>query len=257
MTIEIREEAGVRTLHFGSDWIQGAMRIARPWALELAYTRDMLLSLLFHEQEVPAFPEQVLQIGLGSASLTKFIHRHGPQTVQTIVEIDPAVRTAARQFFKLPEESRHLKLVIDDGALFVQKSVSLFDLMLIDGFDENAKAGALETAAFYQCCRARLAPGGILAINVVGGQRRLQHCVRQLNLAFEQQTLVLPACDSGNRILFAFASVVPQLQFPTLRDKASRLKKFSGLDLLPTLARLEQHLRSPSKPDRPLAPLPV
>ncbi len=245
MTIDIREESGVRTLHFGSEWIQGAMRIARPWALELAYTRDMMLSLLFSEQEVPAFPERVLQVGLGSASLTKFIHRHCPQTVQTIVEIDPAVRAAARQFFKLPEESRQLKLVIDDGALFIQRAVSWFDLILIDGFDENAKAGALETAAFYQCCRARLAPGGILAINVVGGQRRLQHCVRQVNLVFEQQTLALPACDSGNRILFGFASLVPKLEYSTLRDKASRLKKLSGLDLLPTLARLEQHHQPP------------
>ena len=29
-TIDIREEAGVRTLHFGSDWVQGAMQLARP-----------------------------------------------------------------------------------------------------------------------------------------------------------------------------------------------------------------------------------
>jgi len=44
--IDISEEAGVRTLHFGSDWIQGAMRIARPWNLELEYTREMMASLL-------------------------------------------------------------------------------------------------------------------------------------------------------------------------------------------------------------------
>ena len=44
--IEIREARGVRTLHFGSDWVQGAMRIARPWSLELAYTREMMAGLL-------------------------------------------------------------------------------------------------------------------------------------------------------------------------------------------------------------------
>ncbi len=44
-SIDVREEAGVRTLHFGSDWIQGAMRIARPWNLELDYTREMMVSL--------------------------------------------------------------------------------------------------------------------------------------------------------------------------------------------------------------------
>ena len=42
MSIDISEEAGVRYLHFGSSWIQGAMRIARPFALELDYTREGL-----------------------------------------------------------------------------------------------------------------------------------------------------------------------------------------------------------------------
>ena len=64
--IDIREEAGVRTLHFGSDWIQGAMRIARPWQLELDYTREMMTSLILRD---PAhYPRKVLLIGLGAAS---------------------------------------------------------------------------------------------------------------------------------------------------------------------------------------------
>ena len=42
----VSEEDGVRYLHFGSRWIQGAMRIARPFALELPYTRDMMFPLL-------------------------------------------------------------------------------------------------------------------------------------------------------------------------------------------------------------------
>ena len=73
-SIDIREEAGVRTLHFGSDWIQGAMRIARPWNLELDYTREMMTSLLLREES--RFPRRVLLIGLGAASLTKFLYRN-------------------------------------------------------------------------------------------------------------------------------------------------------------------------------------
>ena len=49
LSIDIREESGVRTLHFGSEWIQGAMRIARPWHLELDYTKEMMASLLLRE----------------------------------------------------------------------------------------------------------------------------------------------------------------------------------------------------------------
>ena len=39
--IDISEEAGVRYLHFGSDWIQGAMRIRSPRKLELANQREL------------------------------------------------------------------------------------------------------------------------------------------------------------------------------------------------------------------------
>ena len=94
-SIEISEEAGVRTLHFGSDWIQGAMRIARPWNLELEYTREMMASLLLRDA-----PRKVLLIGLGAASLTKFLYRHYPLAHLTVVEIEPAVVAAARQFFQ-------------------------------------------------------------------------------------------------------------------------------------------------------------
>ena len=64
-SIDIREEAGVRSLHFGSHWIQGAMRIARPYALELDYTRDMMLALLLRSGV--RWPRHVLMIGLGAA----------------------------------------------------------------------------------------------------------------------------------------------------------------------------------------------
>ncbi len=48
--IDISEQAGVRFLHFGSTWIQGAMRIARPWNLELEYTKEMMASLLLRDE---------------------------------------------------------------------------------------------------------------------------------------------------------------------------------------------------------------
>ena len=65
-SVDISEEAGVRYLHFGSDWVQGAMRIARPWSLELAYTREMMAGLLLRE---PPWPKNALLIGLGAGSL--------------------------------------------------------------------------------------------------------------------------------------------------------------------------------------------
>ena len=119
-SIEVSEEDGVRYLHFGSRWIQGAMRIARPYALELDYTRDMMLALLLRSGV--RWPRHVLMIGLGAASLLKFLYRHRPRARLTVVEINPDVVAAARQYFRLPEDPARLDISIGDGLDYVVES---------------------------------------------------------------------------------------------------------------------------------------
>lgn len=238
LPIDIREEAGVRTLHFGSDWIQGAMRIARPWNLELDYTREMMASLLLREES--RFPRRVLLIGLGAASLTKFLYRHRPLARLTVVEIEPGVVAAARQFFKLPEDPKRLHIVIGDGVQFIAGTDRQYDLILVDGFDENARAGALDTLPFYQACRARLTGNGIMAVNLLSHSRGFKASVERIRQAFDDRALAFPSCDSGNVIAFAAAGNPVCVALDDLREQAAEMKTSTGLNLLPTLSRLEQ-----------------
>lgn len=233
--IDICEEAGVRTLHFGSEWIQGAMRIARPWNLELEYTREMMASLLLR-----GAPRKVLLIGLGAASLTKFLYRHYPFAHLTVVEIEPAVVAAARQFFKLPEDSKRIHLVIGDGAEYVLNSNKQFDMILVDGFDENARSGALETLPFYQTCRAHLSNDGIMAVNLLTRSRGFEATAARIAEAFDDRALVFPSCESGNAIALAASGYPIEISFDDLKESALTLKEQTGLNLLPTLARLAQ-----------------
>ena len=113
-SVDISEEAGVRYLHFGSDWVQGAMRIARPWALELSYTREMMAGLLLRPTNL--WPRSALLVGLGAGSLAKFIYRNLPDCRITIIEINPQIEFIARQYFKLPDDPRRLDVVIGCGA---------------------------------------------------------------------------------------------------------------------------------------------
>ncbi len=237
-SIDVREEAGVRTLHFGSEWIQGAMRIARPWNLELDYTREMMVSLLFREES--RFPRKVLLIGLGAASLTKFLYRHYPLAKLTVVEIEPGVVAAARQFFKLPHDPRRLKMVIADGVEFVANSDQAYDLILVDGFDENARPGALDTVPFYQAVRAHLSGDGIMAVNLLGRSRGFKDSVERIRSAFDGRALAFPLCDSGNAIAFATTGEPIRMALDDLKEVALVLKKTTGLNLLHTLTRLEQ-----------------
>ena len=240
--IEIREDSGVRTLHFGSEWIQGAMRIARPWNLELEYTREMMASLLLLQEA----PRKVLLIGLGAASLTKFLYRHYLLAHLTAVEIEAAVVAAARQFFKLPEDPMRLNLVLADGAEYMLGSDKKYDLILVDGFDKNARAGALETLPFYQACRSRLCDNGIMAVNLLTRGRGFKGCLTRIGEAFEDRTLLFPSCESGNAIAFAASGDPIALSFDDLKESALTLKAQTGLNLLPTLARLAQAKACPN-----------
>ncbi len=234
--VDISEEAGVRYLHFGSEWIQGAMRIARPWALELDYTREMMASLLLRPE--PEWPRSVLLIGLGAASLTKFLYRHRPQAKLTVVEIEPRVVAAARQFFKLPDDPKRLKIEIADGVEWLADNDRSFDLILVDGFDADARAGALDTLPFYRACRAHLSEGGLLSVNLLGRNRGFKASVERIGRAFDGRAMVFPSCDQGNAIAFAATGEPIRQPLTDLRTLALALRKETGLNLLPTLARL-------------------
>jgi spermidine synthase len=255
--IDIREEAGVRSLHFGSDWVQGAMRIARPWSLELEYTREMMASLLLREgggvaagnpsahpsrmlRDDSRFPRKVLLIGLGAASLLKFLYRHYPLAKLTVVEIEPDVVAAARQFFKLPEDPERIRIVVGDGAEYMLKSNKSWDLILVDGFDSNARAGGLDTLTFYLAAQSRLSGNGILSVNLLSRRRGFKDSLERIRTAFEGRALAFPSCDSGNAIAFAAAGEPVRIPLGGLREQATTLKRATGLNLLPALVRLEQ-----------------
>jgi spermidine synthase len=237
MEILVSEEAGVRYLHFSSDWIQGAMRIARPFALELDYTKEMMASLLLRPET--AWPRRVLLIGLGAASLTKFLHRYRPGARLTVVEIEPAVVAAARQHFKLPDEDQRLDIVIGDGADYVAASRKPFDLILVDGFDDKARTGMLDTLPFYANCRALLSDDGLLAVNLLSRSKNVLRSIERLGAAFDGRALAFPSCDSGNTVAFAATGETIDIPLAELRATARELKKETGLNLLPTVMRLE------------------
>ncbi|MEI7843171.1 MAG: spermidine synthase, partial [Gallionellaceae bacterium] len=119
-SIDIKEKSGVRSLHFDGRWMQGAMRVAQPWDLELEYTQLMMASLLLRDDV--NFPRNVLMVGLGAGSLTKFLYRYFPFAQLTVVEIDERVLVTASEHFVLPEDPRRLQIVIGDGVEYMKNT---------------------------------------------------------------------------------------------------------------------------------------
>lgn len=235
-SIDVSEEDGVRYLHFGSEWVQGAMRVRRPYALELAYTREMAAGLILRTRP----PRRVLMIGLGAASLAKFYWKSVPEARVTVVEIDPRVVAVAQMHFRLPPEDGRFAVVIGDGTDYVTRRSAHWDAILVDGFDHRARAGVLDTPPFYAACRAALSDQGLLSTNLFGERRGFKASFTRLKAAFDARALALPACASGNVIAFATAGDPVEASFEELKARARALKAERGLDLVPTVSRLAE-----------------
>lgn len=239
-SIDIREQDGLRTLHFGSDRVQGAMRIGHPYELALEYTREMMACLLMRDAGL--FPRSILLIGLGAGSQAKFLYKHCPQAHITAVEISPRVVEAAREHFELPDDPARLEVVIGDGYEYVQATGQSFDLILVDGFNEHAHPGDLNTLPFYRACRARLGEQGLLAVNLIGLNNNYKGGFAHIESAFDRRAVLLPRCRSGNTIALAATGETVDVALEELQDRAREFEARTGVALLPSASRLDDAL---------------
>lgn len=221
--IALSEQDGVRYLHFGSPWIQGAMRIRRPFELELDYIRHMMAWLLFMEP-----PARVLQLGLGAAALTKWSWRHLPDTETVAVEASAAVIDVCRRAFALPEDDERLDVVHADAGAFVAspRVRRRFGVVQVDLYDRDARGPVLESAGFYRDCRRAIAEPGLLVANLFGSDHAsFERNRRRIAEAFEDRVLVLPPVEAGNLVVLAFAGPPLEVDAATLFARAAEVER--------------------------------
>lgn len=240
--IEVRERAGVRTLHLDSDTVQSAMRVDQPDALELSYTRAMMAFLLFRSP-----PSRLLMLGLGGGSLAKFVYRHMPETRTTAVEIDADVVDVARVYFGLPPESGRFRTVVADGAQYVASQVGSVDALLVDAYDGDSLAAAFSSQSFFRAARASLAAsGGVLAMNLWSSDRVFRRNLEWIERAFAGACLCLPAERPGNVVVIGFGAVPHRedLLWTRLIERAEALEHRFGLEFpafISGLRRMNRH----------------
>ena len=202
--INLSEADGVRYLHLGSEWVQGAMRIDAPYELELEYVRRMMAWLLFVEPE-SVKRRHAMQLGLGAGALTKFCHKTLGMRC-TVVELDQRVQDVCRMWFKLPAEGPRLRVVIGDAAQEIQKQEwqGAVHALAVDLYDGDAAAPVLDSPAFYVDCRRVLADDGIMAVNLFGRSENFERSVAHIGAAFGEQALWrFKPSREGNTVVLA------------------------------------------------------
>jgi len=152
-----------------------------------------------------AKPGQVLLVGLGGGSVVK--HFYGDGWTVDAVEIDPVVTRMAREHFELKEEEADVFHM--DGRQYLMSHEQSYDLIIMDAFGSSSIPFHLVTQEAFALIRSRLAPAGILAMNIeaVGWHDVLVHSLAATMGTRFENVVVLPIAEPpntlGNLILLA------------------------------------------------------
>jgi spermidine synthase len=198
--VTLSELDGVRYLHFGTEWVQGAMRIRKPDWPELEYAQQMMAWMLWNEA-----PRRIAQLGLGTGALTKFCYKHFPEAQVTAVELNPSVIGICHSMFKLPGNDARLHVVEMDAMDYVTDPANhgTLDALQVDLYDATARGPVLDTAEFYQACAACLKDDGIMTVNLFGDHPSYAKNLKAMKFAFPQ-VVSLPEVHDGNVVAIAF-----------------------------------------------------
>ena len=209
--VTLSEQDGVRFLHFGTEWVQGAMRLRKPDWIELEYAQQMMAWMLFIDR-----PAHIVQLGLGTGALTKFCYRQFPEARVSAVELNPAVIAICRSMFKLPDNDSRLQVLEIDAQDFVDNPLhhASIDVLQIDLYDATAKGPVLESVEFYQSCAACLTADGMVTVNLFGDHPSYKRNLKAMQFVFDT-VICLPEVHDGNVVALGFKRC-PKIDFGEL-----------------------------------------
>jgi len=187
-----------RTLEFKPGDIQSEMRLSRPDALVLPYTRAMMCFVVLAPR-----PRHIVMVGLGGGSLLKFCHRYLPGARITVLELRADVIALREQFGVPPDDARLRVLHADAAAWLAACDAGTCDVLLVDGYDDAGLPPALASAVFYAHCRRALRPGGVLVANIFTYDPDYVTAQQRLARAFDGALCWLSGIAGNNGILFA------------------------------------------------------
>lgn len=109
----------------------------------------------------------VLIIGGGDGGTLKEVLKH-PVRSATLVELDGEVIDLSRRYLPAVSDGAfddpRATVVVMDGTQYMALTREKFDVIIIDSTDPMGPGEPLFTAEFYEACRSRLRPGGLIVV---------------------------------------------------------------------------------------------
>ncbi len=179
-------------------WTQSILNLNDPLNLALAYTQAMMLGLIWNSE-----PQKIYSAGFGGGSIPLVLHHYFPEAAIECAEIDSSTVEVAEKFFGIKLDER-LQVTIADAReyLELQEPAAKYDLILIDvAFGNGYIPCSFATEEFYQLCRDRLSPQGVIVVNTLRQHGFEAENIKTINSIFaEVYVCRLPV---GNSIIIA------------------------------------------------------
>ncbi|HVX33272.1 MAG TPA: fused MFS/spermidine synthase [Solirubrobacterales bacterium] len=109
-------------------------------------------------------PRRIAILGDAAGSMARGYGHFFPRTRIDAVEIDAAVTAIGRRFFNLA--APHLRTITADARVFVRNPGPDYQAIILDAYRQPYIPFHLTTREFFEELRERLAPGGVVLVNV-------------------------------------------------------------------------------------------
>ncbi len=219
--IEVREQDGLRWMHFGGIAIQAMLALEEHRHPVIPYQLNMLSVLLLHTS-----PGSLLSLGLGGGSFERFFSGFKPGMSLTTVESNPDVIQLQRDYFPVPES---VAVIQSDAASYLSHSTEAYDIILCDIFELSHMPSCLDRGDFYANTFRSLTAQGVLAINLLPqSEEELLNILLAIRASFDH-LMLLQLPDFKNVLLFCLKQEPPGTT--QLQQRAEALLADTGIDL--------------------------
>ncbi|MCX7823347.1 MAG: polyamine aminopropyltransferase [Syntrophobacterales bacterium] len=114
-------------------------------------------------------PQKVLIVGGGDGGALEEVLKYPTVTKVTVVELDGEVVEVSKLYLSSvcgdAFSDPRVSLVIEDGRKFLENTKDYYDIIILDLTDPMEPSKYVYTKEFYEICRNRLTPGGILSLH--------------------------------------------------------------------------------------------
>ena len=227
--VNFSEYGGVRYLHLGSEWVQGSMRLDSPFEIHLEYVQRMMAWLLLVEPDSVA-ARHCMQLGLGAGSLTKFCFKK-MKLKTTAIELNPQVVAACKLWFKVPNDTKLLSVILGDAEEVVAHELwrGQIDALQVDLYDQEAAAPVLDSYDFYRNCRSLLTEDGVMTVNLFGKDSHFDNSLSKIREAFVGGSVwSFKPTKEGNTVVMAQKTLIEHSK-EQLNTRAEHVRAQFGL----------------------------